>query len=103
MTIPTQRVLRLLLEDPTRDVYGVEVGDGAGLPSGTVHPIVARLEAMGWVSSQWEEVDPTVVGRPVRRYYRLTAEGVDAAQRALAGAYQAKRRRRIGRPIADQP
>ncbi len=37
MTIPTQLVLRLLLEDPTRELYGVEIGDGAGLPSGTVH------------------------------------------------------------------
>jgi PadR family transcriptional regulator, regulatory protein PadR len=103
MTIPTQRVLRLLLEDPTRDLYGVEIGDGAGLPSGTVHPILARLEAMDWVDSRWEEVDPTVAGRPARRYYRLTAEGVDAARLALAGAYQGKRGHRFGRPVADQP
>jgi len=45
MTIPTQLVLRLLLEDPTRELYGVEIGDGTGLPSGTVHPILARLGA----------------------------------------------------------
>ena len=76
MTIPTQLVLRLLLEDPTRELYGVEIGDGTGLPSGTVHPILARLEGRGWLDSRWEEIDPTVEGRPARRYYWLTADGV---------------------------
>lgn len=103
MTIPTQRVLRLLLEDPTRDLYGVEISDGAGLASGTVHPILARLEAMAWVDSRWEDIDPTVEGRPARRYYHLTADGVDAARQALAGAYQGRRRNRVGSPITDQP
>jgi hypothetical protein len=49
MTIPTQLVLRLLLEDPAQELYGVQIGDGAGLPSGTVHPILARWKA--WAGS----------------------------------------------------
>ena len=44
MTIPTQLVLRALLADPSQELYGVEIGAAAGLPSGTVHPILARLE-----------------------------------------------------------
>ena len=103
MTIPTQLVLRLLLEDPEQERYGVEIGDGAGLPSGTVHPILARFEGMGWLTSRWEEVDPSTEGRPARRYYRLTADGVEAARQALAGAYQARRRGRVGSPVAEQP
>ena len=104
MTIPTQLVLHLLLDDPTRELYGVEIGDGTGLASGTVHPILARLEGRGWLDSRWEEIDPTVAGRPARRYYRLTADGVQAAQQELAGAYRAKHRRhRLGPPIADRP
>src|SRR5215213_8802696 len=55
MTIPTQLVLRALLSDPTRELYGVEIGHAAGLPSGTVHPILARLEGVGWLESRWEE------------------------------------------------
>ena len=39
MTLPTQFVLRALLADPQAELYGVEVGEAAGLPSGTVHPI----------------------------------------------------------------
>lgn len=88
MTITTQLVLQLLLADPERELYGFEIGQEAGLPSGTVHPILARLEALGWVSSRWEDVDPSEAGRPARRYYRLTGDGVSAARAALARAHR---------------
>jgi len=88
MTLPTQLVLRALLADPGAERYGLEIGDTAGLPSGTIHPILARLERLGWVESQWEEVAPSQVGRPARRYYRLTTDGVDLARDGLARAYR---------------
>ncbi|MGY1810867.1 PadR family transcriptional regulator [Blastococcus sp. SYSU D00669] len=88
MTIPTQLVLEALLGDPERELYGVEIGELANLRSGTVHPILARLEGVGWLTSRWEAIDPQVEGRPPRRYYRLTAEGALAAQAALAKAYR---------------
>lgn len=77
MTIPTQLVLRALLQDPGAELYGVEIGAAAGLPSGTVHPILARLEGIGWVTSQWEDIDPSVEGRPARRYYKIDAQGAE--------------------------
>lgn len=101
MTIPTQFVLETLLQDTSRELYGVEVGDAAGLPSGTVHPILARLEGLGWVESRWEDIDPRREGRPARRYYRLTAAGVDAARAALARAYRPASAPRF-RPIPGQ-
>lgn len=91
MTIPTQMVLRALLVDATRELYGAEIGGAAGLPSGTVHPILARLEGVGWLESRWEEIDIRTAGRPARRYYRLTASGVEAAREALARAYRPRR------------
>jgi DNA-binding PadR family transcriptional regulator len=84
MTIPTQLVLRALLDSD--EAYGAQLGAQTRLPSGTVHPILARLEGLDWVASRWEEIDPTVEGRPARRYYRLTAEGRDQARAALARA-----------------
>jgi PadR family transcriptional regulator, regulatory protein PadR len=86
MTIPTQRVLEALLD--TEETYGAELGLRTRLPSGTVHPILARLEGLGWVTSRWEDVDPVTAGRPARRYYRLTADGRDHARGALARAYR---------------
>lgn len=101
MTIPTQRVLEALLNDPQRELYGLEIGDVAELRSGTVHPILARLEGVGWLQSRWEDIDPQVEGRPARRYYRLTADGVRAAQAALARAYRPASVRRL-RPQAGE-
>jgi PadR family transcriptional regulator PadR len=90
MTIPTQLVLHALLTDPSKELYGVEIGAAAGLPSGTVHPILARLETVGWLSSRWEDIDPRAEGRPARRYYRLTANGLTLARAALARASTAR-------------
>jgi PadR family transcriptional regulator PadR len=83
MTLPTQLVLRALIADPTRAMYGLEIGKLAELPSGTIHPILARLEGYGWLESRWEDVDPQREGRPRRRYYRLTPDGIAHAARAL--------------------
>jgi PadR family transcriptional regulator len=84
MTLPTQLVLRALLVEPTREMYGLQIGQAAELPSGTVHPILARLEGCGWLESRWEDIDPAKEGRPRRRYYRLSAEGAESARTALA-------------------
>ena len=99
MTLPTQHVLRVLLADTSRECYGLQIGEDAGLPSGTVHPILARLERVGWVVSRWEDVDPRSEGRPARRYYRLTSEGAEFARDGLARAHRPKRLVPRGSPI----
>lgn len=87
MTIPTQLVLRALLAEPTLEMYGLQICKQAGLPSGTIHPILARLEREhGWLTSRWEDINPEVEGRPRRRYYRLTEGGAESARIALAQA-----------------
>lgn len=86
MTLPTQLVLRELMTDPDREMYGLELCAAAGLPSGTIHPILARLEKVGWLRSRWEEVDPAERGRPRRRYYRLDPNSVSLVQATLRRA-----------------
>jgi DNA-binding PadR family transcriptional regulator len=86
MTFQTQLVLRALLENPTRELYGLQIGEAAGLASGTIHPILARLEGLGWVESRWENINPGEQGRPRRRYYRLSPDGAERARYALANA-----------------
>lgn len=87
MTLPTQLVLRVLLANPGCEVYGAQVAAAAELPSGTVHPLLARLERFGWLTSRWEAIDPRESGRPRRRYYRLTPVGVSRAETALASGH----------------
>ncbi|MFF3614839.1 PadR family transcriptional regulator [Streptomyces sp. NPDC002580] len=94
MTLQTQLVLRALLVDPARQRYGLELCESAGLSSGTIYPILARLEQAGWVDSRWE--DPSVHeegGRPRRRFYRMTEDGAEAARLALARSCRARKQR----------
>lgn len=100
MTLPTQLVLGVLLDDPAAARYGLEICQAAGLPSGTVHPILARLEQCGWVGSQWEDIDPSEHGRPRRRYYRLDPDSIAAVRSALARARTPVARLGLLRPHA---
>ena len=63
--------------------YGFEVIRVTALPSGTVYPLLRRLEASGLVESSWEQMDPTDEGRPRRRYYQVTPAGKGALSAAL--------------------
>jgi DNA-binding PadR family transcriptional regulator len=91
-------VLRAMLENPTRELYGLEICAAAGLPTGTVHPILARLEAAEWLESSWELIDSKTEGRPRRRYYRLSEHGAVRAQAAVARADAQTARLRGMRP-----
>jgi PadR family transcriptional regulator, regulatory protein PadR len=87
MTLSTQLVLRVLLAEPTQEMYGLQICTEAGLPSGTIHPILARLEGLGWLESSWEDdASAHKEGRPRRRYYKLTSDGAERAGTALARA-----------------
>ncbi|MET8146086.1 helix-turn-helix transcriptional regulator [Sphaerisporangium sp. NPDC005288] len=92
MTTQVQGVLRALLDEPGTQRYGLEVCEATGLPSGTVYPILARLEQIGWVESRWEDPAAHVSeGRPRRRYYTITADGAALGRDAIAGAYRSRR------------
>jgi PadR family transcriptional regulator, regulatory protein PadR len=86
MTIPVQLVLRALLAEPGQEMYGLQICAAAGLPSGTIHPILARFEKLEWLESRWEDTVPQDEGRPRRRYYHLTEDGAERARIALAQA-----------------
>ena len=82
------KVLAAFLDDPNLDRYGLDLMRATGHPSGTLYPILLRLQRAGWVTASWEDVDPAVAGRPARRYYRLTAEGLETARIELAALRQ---------------
>jgi PadR family transcriptional regulator, regulatory protein PadR len=88
MTMNVLKVLRVLLEDPTSEHYGLEVGQAAGLRGGSLYPVFGRLEDAGLLVSRWEDSDPAEAGRPRRRLYKLSSEGVAYARQAIAEAQQ---------------
>lgn len=84
LTWQVQRVLEVLLDDPREEWYGLELIQETGILSGSLYPILMRLERFGLLESRWEDIDETVEGRRRRRYYRLTGEGLQWAVRAMA-------------------
>jgi len=84
ISLQTLRVLEAFLENPTDPLSGAEVHQRCGLASGTLYPILLRLEAAGWFVSRWESIDPSVAGRPRRRLYRLTQTGLKRASEVFA-------------------
>jgi DNA-binding PadR family transcriptional regulator len=78
ITTQTLRVLEAVSSGG--EVSGAEIMRSTGLFSGTLYPILMRLETAGWLASRWEEDDPRTLGRPRRRFYRLTADGAQSAR-----------------------
>lgn len=89
MTVPTLSVLNTLIDPPGALLYGYDLMQRSGLKSGTLYPILARLERLGFLSSSWEAIDPVQAGRPPRRVYALTPEGQHFAMTELERARQA--------------
>jgi len=66
--------------------YGFNIIDATRLRSGTVYPVLRRLEEFGFIKSKWEHVSiARSSSRPPRKYYELA----DTAEQLVA---QAKRR-----------
>ena len=100
MTGPAERVLGAFLADPAAPRYGYDLMKAARLQSGTLYPLLARLEQQKLVASAWET--PQQEGQRPRKYYRLTSEGVRVARLELAQA-SARRRRAPARPGHPAP
>ena len=91
LTYPTTLVLHALAHGVQ---YGFDIIDATGLPSGTVYPILRRLERAALVSAHWEDAAiAQQEQRPPRRYYGLTAAGQAVLVTAVA-------RYRVPRAIA---
>jgi len=72
------------MEKPLQGRSGAEVSRALSIASGTLYPLLARLESAGWVDSEWEKIEPKEEGRPRRRFYKLTGHGQTCASKALA-------------------
>jgi PadR family transcriptional regulator len=88
VTAAVSTVLAAFLADPSAERYGLDLMRATGHPSGTLYPILLRLQDAGWVEAVWEELDPVAAGRPARRYYRLTPDGLVSARTEIAALRQ---------------
>lgn len=81
ITYPAACVLQALADGK---VFGLDIIEHTGLPSGTVYPMLRRFEEAGLVESSWETPEEAFGNRrPQRRNYRLTAAGRSARAEAV--------------------
>jgi DNA-binding PadR family transcriptional regulator len=81
LTPQTIRVLDCLMAG--KAISGAEISGITSLKSGSLYPILMRLESAGWVTSEWEKGDPAELGRPRRRYYSITPVGACNARKEV--------------------
>ncbi|YCK37215.1 PadR family transcriptional regulator [Actinomadura sp. ATCC 39365] len=85
ITQPTLDVLEVLLRAHKEGdkIHGWAIMKETKRSGPTVYNALDRLEDAGWITGEWEELEPDA-NRPRRRFYRLTGEGAPAAYALLA-------------------
>ena len=84
ITGPVLKVLSFFLQAPTESAAGADIRRATKISTGTLYPLLLRLEQFNWLESKWEEVDPSEVGRPRKRLYRITRTGILHAEEELS-------------------
>ena len=81
LSLATVAVLKSVA-DGTR--FGFDIMDATGLPSGTVYPILGRLEKTELLRGKWEAVSAARKDkRPPRRYYEISGAGARALAESI--------------------
>jgi DNA-binding PadR family transcriptional regulator len=75
-------ILAILVEADRDWSHGYDLVRRAGIKSGTLYPLLIRLEGQGYLEAEWQP--PASAGRPPRHAYRLTASGMQLAREAAA-------------------
>ncbi len=79
----TLLVLDRFLEHPTDWRYGYELSRATGLKSGTLYPILMRLQKHTLLEARWVTTEE---GVPPRHTYRLTPNGLELARAKVTEA-----------------
>jgi len=93
MSSQTVAVLHALKGSGHSWSYGYDLSKVTGLKSGTLYPILTRLDDEGWLENKWEQSSEP--GRPPRHLYRLTAAGSVEASQALKTVVAKARAQRV--------
>lgn len=82
---PALRDVVQQLSDATDEVWGLLLSSRSGRPTGTIYPILDRLERERHVHSHWEPDNDR--NGPRRRLYSLTDQGRKWAAQQLVGRH----------------
>lgn len=79
----TLLVLEKFVKRPSEWRYGYDLSRSTGLKSGTLYPLLMRLERYKLLEARWVTTED---GVPPRHVYRLTPNGLELARAKLAEA-----------------
>jgi PadR family transcriptional regulator len=76
----TVNLLEAFIAEPGEWRYGYDLSRDTGLKSGTLYPILMRLEKRKLLETRWELIEN---GKPPRHMYRLTLRGRELSREAV--------------------
>ena len=79
----TLKILQVFLEAPEEELCGSDLMERASVSPGVVYPFLVKWEEEGLLKAQWEKLAASNLGRPRKKFYRLTSAGKTAAKNAL--------------------
>jgi len=82
MSQQTVALFKAFLLQPRGWRYGYDLSRETTLKSGTLYPILMRLNKRGWLETRWIASESS--GRPPRHMYRLTGDGLHSAREFVA-------------------
>lgn len=86
MSRASLKVLQFIFAQGLRaELCGADIRNATGVNSGTLYPLLLRFEKAGWLKSRWEDVDPSEIGRPRKRLYKITGLGASKAKELECG------------------
>lgn len=85
----TIHVLTALAEKRGGWLYGLQIAAATDLKSGSLYPILIRLDERGLLESKWVESEHP--GRPARHAYRITGAGRAALAETFTTATNLRR------------
>jgi PadR family transcriptional regulator PadR len=72
---------RALLAGGEGPHFGADLWERTGIRTGVLYPLLTQMMTDGWLADGWES--PVPVGRPPRRYFRVTPYGFVALTRLV--------------------
>lgn len=75
---PARTILAIMADAGGRWLHGYDLCREGGVKSGTLYPLLIRLEEQGYLEAEWQA--PAEPGRPPRHAYRLTPAGRSLAR-----------------------
>jgi PadR family transcriptional regulator PadR len=92
LSSPAAKVLSLFVDSPGREIYGLQVMSEAGIPSGSLYPILHLLERIEVIVGTWEDVETAAEeGHRPRKKYKLNPDQAERAQDLISEAKTAQK------------